>query len=85
MTPILLNDLPEPVRTALEARAAERGLSLEAHIREVLQDSFLEPPRKRMNLAEAARKYFGPENGVDLDMGNHQSDRPIVDFSDYYK
>jgi len=82
MTPILLNDLPESVRTALEARAAERGLSLEAHIREVLQDSFLEPPRKRMNLAEAARKYFGPENGVDLDLSDRGSDRAPIEFED---
>jgi len=82
MATVTINELPDTMKKALENRAAERGLSLEAHIREILQDSFSTPPRPRLSIVEAARKYFGPENGVELDLSRDWPERPPVEFQD---
>lgn len=82
MSTLTIPDFPDTIRTAFEALAAERGISLEAYVRQVLQDAYLNPPRKRMNMADAARKYFGPENGVDLELPSRHSCRELPEFDD---
>ncbi len=80
MSTLTIPDFPDRIRTAFEALAAERGITLEAYVRQVLQEAYLDQPRKRMNMAVATRKYFGPENGIDLELPSRHSRRELPEF-----
>ena len=82
MSTLTIHDFPDAMKEAVEAVASERGMTLEAYVRQVLQEAYLDQPRKRMNMADAARKYFGPENGVDLELPSRHSCRELPEFDD---
>ncbi len=79
----MINNLPENEQTRHDESAAELGISIESHVEESLVDSTLAPPQTGMSIVEAFKKYFGPENGVDLDLSRDWSERPPIDFSDF--
>lgn len=80
MANIIVRDLPDRTKETLRVQAAKSGISLEAHARHILQkasssDDFLHP-----SILDLASKYFGSENGVDLDLPDRTSEREKVDF-----
>ena len=83
MTTITIHDVPDELKAAFELSAAADGLSLDAYVRELLAQAYAERNRGRMNLADATRLYFGPENGVDLDLSGRDSDRDLLEFDEF--
>jgi plasmid stability protein len=82
MSTLTIHDFPDRMRTAFEALAAERGITLEAYVRQLLQEAYFDSPKKRDNMADLAQKYFGPENGIDLDLPSRHSGRELPEFDD---
>lgn len=82
MASITIRNLPDATKQALRVRAAERGLSLEAYVRQLLQEAGRAESGERMNIVEAANRYFGPFGGVDLELPSRKSDREIPNFSE---
>ena len=78
MATLLIRDVDEAVHAALERRAVAHGRSVEDEAREVLRLG-----AGRETISQIAIRYFGPENGVDLDLPPRRDDleRPPPDFS----
>lgn len=87
MTSLLIRNVDRALHARLKARAAEHQRSLEEEARELLRAAVarqeVEPGE---NLIELARRLFGPEHGVDLDIPprGDAPNRPPPDFSDPY-
>ena len=64
---ITIRNLDDEVKTRLRMRAAEHHRSMEEEARLILREAVGRKPSSR-NLAEIARSYFGPDNGVDLEL-----------------
>lgn len=80
MANITIRDLPDNTKESLRVQAAKSGVSLEAYARLILQkasssDFFLQP-----NILDLASKYFGRENGVELELSERSSTREEVKF-----
>ena len=67
MASISIRNLDDDVKARLHVRAAEHHRSMEEEVRLILREAVGPRPRSR-NLAEISRSYFGPENGVDLEL-----------------
>ena len=67
MASITIRNLDEEVKTRLRVRAAEHSRSIEEEARVILREAVGRKPSSR-NLAEITRSYFGPDNGVDLEL-----------------
>ena len=67
MANITIRNLDDHVKTRLRVRAAKNHRSMEEEVRIILRDAVKRAPSTR-NLAEIARSYFGPHNGVDLEL-----------------
>lgn len=82
MSTLTIHDFPDAMREAFEAVASERGMTLEAYVRQLLLDVYFDGPKNRVNMADVARKYFGPENGIDLELPSRHSNRELPEFDD---
>ncbi len=96
MASLTIRNLPEDVKQSLRVQAAQAGLSMEAYARNLLQSASSAPEtqeatphtpentqpntRKTNNILEIAEKYFGKENGVDLDLPPRNSKRGAATF-----
>lgn len=78
-----INNFSDDKQSCHEAGTTELCTSFEGQIEKPSVNSTLERAHRKMNIADAARKYFGPENGIDLDLSRDWSERPPVDFSDF--
>lgn len=67
MASITIRKLDEEVKTRLRVRAAENGRSMEEEARTILREAVGNKPAAR-DLGSIIRKYFGPSNGVDLEL-----------------
>lgn len=67
MASITIRNLDDEVKTRLRVRAAEHHRSMEEEARMILRKALVRKPSSR-NLADITRAYFGPENGVDLEL-----------------
>lgn len=67
MASITIRNLDDEVKTLLRVRAAEHHRSMEEEVRLILRDAMGRKPSSR-NLAEITQAYFGPENGVNLEL-----------------
>ncbi len=79
MASITIRNLDENVTTRLRIRAAEHHRSMEEEVRIILRDAVKRGQGTR-NLAEIARSYFGPDNGVDLELPPRESGREPPSF-----
>ena len=80
MVSITIRNLDDEVKTRLRVRAAEHHRSMEEEARMILRKALGRKPSSR-NLAEITRAYFGPENGVDLELPPRgPCDVEIVDY-----
>jgi plasmid stability protein len=69
MTSLLIRNLDPVLHARLKARAAEHRRSLEEEARELLRAGIARQEAETgENLVELARRLFGPEHGIDLDI-----------------
>ena len=93
MASLLIRNLDDALKTRLRVRAARKGRSMEAEVREILKRELRKPalvksaptPKQRVtrpagNLAELAREIFG-DKGVDLEIPARSVEREPPDFS----
>ena len=81
MAQITIRELSDKAKEALRVQAAQLGLSLEAHVRHILQQASTGKAFKPANILDLADKYFGGSKGIDLVLPNRSSGRNPVDFS----
>ena len=67
MASITIRNLDDDVKTRLRVRAAEHHRSMEEEARLILGQAVTPKPSSR-SLAEITRHWFGPDNGVDLEL-----------------
>ena len=67
MASLTIRNLDDEVKHRLRVRAAENGRSMEAEARLILHEAVSENPDSQ-DLASIIRSYFGPSNGVDLEL-----------------
>ncbi len=77
MGSISVRKLDDEILKALRLRAAEQGISMEEEIRRILERAVATPER----ITDVARRYFGPEHGIDLELPDRETSEPI-DFSE---
>ena len=79
MTNITIHDLDEDVRNELRVRAASNGRSMEEEARLILEEVLL-PKGETRDLVTIFRSYFGPENGIDVELPPRSSSREPPSF-----
>ena len=67
MASITIRNLDDEVKTRLRMRAAEHNRSIEEEVRLILCEAVGRKPGSR-NLADITRAWFGPDNGVELEL-----------------
>lgn len=65
MATITIRNLDPVVEERLRIRAAQRGHSMEAELRDILGEAVGGDSDREVNLAEAIRRRFAPLGGVD--------------------
>ena len=68
MATLTIRNLDAALKERLRVRAARHGHSMEAEVRDILQDTLSEPERPAVDLYQRIRTRFAPLGGVDLDM-----------------
>jgi antitoxin FitA len=68
MATLTIRNLDAALKERLRVRAAQHGHSMEAEVREILDDTLKEPERPAVNLYQRIRARFAPFGGVDLDL-----------------
>lgn len=85
MTSLLIRNVDEALHAQLKRRARLRQRSMDEEVRETLRLAIARDACAPVgeNLMDIAARYFGPENGVDLDLPARSQDleRPPPDFS----
>lgn len=77
MASLSIRKLDEEVVRRLRERAGARGVSMEEEVRHILSQAVAVPDR----LGDLALSLFGPVNGYDLDLPEHDAHEPL-DFGD---
>jgi antitoxin FitA len=67
MATLTIRNLDAVLKERLRVRAAQHGHSMEAEVREILQET-LKEPRPAVDLYQRIRSRFTPLGGVDLDL-----------------
>ncbi len=67
MATLTIRGLDDELRARLRVRAAERGRSMEAEVREILRDA-LTKPSGRDPLGSRIRQRFATLGGIELDL-----------------
>jgi plasmid stability protein len=65
MASMMIRNLNESVKKRLRLRAAEKGRSLEAEVRDILSREAGNPQRQ-VDFGEAIRRRFAPFGGIEL-------------------
>lgn len=63
MASLSIRKLDDKIYRQLGLRAKKHGISMEEEARQILLRTLSAPE----NISEVFKKYFGPENGIDLD------------------
>lgn len=80
MAQITIRELSDKAKESLRVQAARSGLSLEAHVRHILQQASTGKVLKPVSILDLAEKYFGVGKGIDLALPKRSSSRTPVDF-----
>lgn len=62
----------------LRVRAAKHGVSMEEEIRQIIYQAVSVPEK----MSKVFQKYFGRENGVDLDLSDQRKPHEPMDFDE---
>ena len=68
MATLTIRNLDAALKERLRVRAAQHGHSMEAEVRDILQDTLSEPERPAVNLYQRIRSRFAPLGGIDLEL-----------------
>ena len=69
MVSLLIRNVDKALHSRLRARAAEHRRSLEEEARELLRTAVArQGTEPRENIVDIARRLFGPEHGIELDI-----------------
>ena len=79
MASIAVGDLDDEVKTRLRVGAARHLRSMEEDARVILPEAMGRNPSTR-NLGKITRSWFGPNNGVDLELPPHGPGREPPSF-----
>ena len=79
MTDIVIRKLDDDVSNELRMRAASNGRSMEEEARLILEEVLL-PKGETRDLVTIFRSYFGPENGIDVELPRRSSSREPPSF-----
>jgi plasmid stability protein len=80
MTTLTVRNVDPALKERLRVRAAYNGRSMEAELREILNDVLNGNRGRETNLAEAIRRRFAPLGGVELETHPRQSVREPPSF-----
>lgn len=80
MANITIRNLPDHTKEILRVRAADEGVSLEAYVRQVLQEASQTCRPKSTGLFELSRELFGGGEGVELELPPRCTNRPTADL-----
>jgi plasmid stability protein len=80
MAAINIRNLSEETHRALRVRAANKGRSMEAEVRTILEEAV--HPISNKGLGATLVELFRPLGGVDLDIVRDPASRPPVRFDD---
>lgn len=81
MSTMTIRNLDDELRARLRIRAAENGRSMEAEVRQILQDA-LDTLGNERGLGTLIHEHFADIGGVDLDIPVRDSPERYVDFSE---
>lgn len=73
MANLSVRKLDDDTLARLRIRAARHGVSMEEEARRILRRAVAAPER----LGDIALRFFGPDNGVDLDLPEHKPHQPL--------
>jgi len=77
MANLSVRKLDKNIYKQLRIRAANHGVSMEEEVRQIIYTALTASE----NISTIFQKYFGRENGVDLDISDHSPHYPM-DFDD---
>lgn len=80
MASITIRNLPDSTKDILRVRAAQEGMSLEAYVRNILQRVSTSETGSATTIVDLAQKYFGPKNGVNLELPSRRTHRESPEF-----
>jgi plasmid stability protein len=72
MASLSVRRIDDDVYEKLKARAADRGISMEEEVREILRRAVAAPER----LGELALACFGPDHGIELSLPPREPHEP---------
>ena len=75
MASVTIRNLPDRSKEYLRVQAAKSGISLEAYVRQILEEASGIETDKNVNIFELAQRYFGSKGGVDLELPKRSSHR----------
>ncbi len=81
MGSITIRNLPDQSKESLRVQAAKCGISLEAYVRNILEEVSGHESDKKINILELAQGYFGPQGGEDLELPKRGTHRDSSHFS----
>lgn len=81
MANINVRGIADRTKEALRVRAAKAGMSLEAFARRALQKAATASGEAPAPILDLAGKYFGANNGVELEKSARSTHREPVEFS----
>ena len=77
MPSLSVRKLDGKVYERLRMRAAKHGVSMEEEVRRIINQAVATPEK----LSDVFQKYFGSENGIDLDLLNQRSPHNPMNFN----
>jgi plasmid stability protein len=80
MTTLTVRNVDQNLKERLRIRAAQNGRSMEAELRQILNDVLTGDRDRETNLAEAIRRRFAPFGGVELEPHPSQQVREPPSF-----
>lgn len=76
MANLSVRKLDDNVYKQLRIRAAQHGVSLEEEARQIISQAVSAPEK----ISTVFRKYFGHENGIDLETEKHRNPHDPMEF-----
>lgn len=76
MANISVRNIDNKIYKQLQLRASKHGVSMEEEARQIISQAVTAPER----VSEVFQKYFGPQNGIDLDIQTHKKPHNPIDF-----
>lgn len=76
MASLSVRKLDKDVYEQLRIRAAKHGVSMEEEVRQIIYQAISVPEQ----ISKVFQKYFGRENGIDLDIPNQRQPHEPMDF-----